>query len=160
MINDLLDAIDSSLRGKRVFSDRDETAALAWQEHQNAQRGPLLSDHDYLDQLHERAAQLDIKPAADATADDILAEIHEREGIMAEGEAAPGHADHIEAEADALLARSLPEDQDAIPFFGDARFATEREAAPEPGAARPLPTQGRRTQPTAGRGQGFEGRRP
>ena len=121
---------------------------------------PVVDEAREEHEIARRAAELGIAPHPDATTEEILAQIAEREAIQMEGEGAEqhdAHRDALERDIDARLPHSLPEAQDDIPGF-------ERPASPLPGEARAVappptrpPTLGGQPETIAGQAPGGQG---
>lgn len=142
-----LDAIDNTLRGNKVYSDRD-VGELA--DRAAAEEAARYSEEDAADlrmaDLRERADALDVPYAPDWTEAELLAEIHEREAIMAEPDVAGVHADYAQQEHNRAVRKALPEVADEP---GDP-FDLAREIGPEPAPAPRAEAYGEGREPAAG----------
>lgn len=134
-VSDFLEAIRRNLTGDHVFSDRDVSAAMAWQGQRVDYAGR------YRDEVERRASQLGIEVPPGMSTEELLGAIHEREAIEAEPPVTP-IADRIETDLDKEHAGlDIPgfEDDHDTPRRAAAQQAsaeTPREAPREPGAER------------------------
>lgn len=157
-IPSLLDAIDSNRRGEDQFRDQDAAAADAYRAALAGRRSPVTA----MDLLGQRAEGLGIE-AGGMEPHELLAAVHEREALMAEGPAKVTHADTIESDIDqAMAGEDLPWEwndgqSEARPQQGAAGSIEEprgegpgspaegaaRGAGEEPGSRAQPPTVGR-----------------
>lgn len=119
-----IDTIDRAQRGEDMFRARDAAEADAWRQALAGRRAPPTA----MDLLEQRAAGLGIKAESATTPEDLLAAVHEREALMAEGAARGPLGDRMESEIDAQLAHEdLPWEWNDVAGQGEART--------QPGAA-------------------------
>jgi hypothetical protein len=134
---ELLDAIRDNLGSTPHFSAADLTQAQRWEEAQQQQE-PIL------DQLHARAHELGLDIPPNWTGPEILAEIHEREGMMADNGSAEALADRQEAEDDAWLRVAHPD------LFSEIHDGRADQTAQQPEPAQGLAEGLHGPQPAAG----------
>ena len=130
-VSDLRTAIADNLAGRRVFSDRDETAARAWDEWRRHYHGELR------DEVLQRAYDLGIEHAPDAPTHELVAKIREREAAVIDADEAERAADMIGEDMDKIAGA------DDIPWFGD-EHGTATEAPEQPQAPRQAASVGER----------------
>lgn len=105
------------------------------------------------DAMRSRADELGIGPHSGSTFDELAAMVHEREGIMAEGES----SEHLDQRADAVerqvqqgVGVALPEAEDEIPWGHEEQPTPPVQVAPEPVEAGPVAEAGAGHEPGAG----------
>jgi hypothetical protein len=125
-ISDLYSAIDDTLRGNARYSADDVGALRDWEDHKRAYEG-----NPYHNELEARASALGIDPASHPHNDDLLAMIHEREAIIADGAHSDTVRAQIERDIDAVAAA------EDIPWIGDDERSS---ATPEPQSRAPETT--------------------
>ena len=153
-ITDLHDAIDETLRGNPRFRPEDALQYQAWRRDRQGYDG------EYRVGAEQRAHELGLDIDPNAPTDDIVAEIAEREAIMAEGAGADAAADHLDQDIDRVAA------MEDIPWL-ESTDERQAQTGPQPGPVeaprspegQPEPVPGAEARP-AQPGAGGEGGGP
>ena len=166
-VDDMMDALRDSLKGKDVFSHTENggiDAALAWQQHRAAERQAPPEEENRevnanIDALRDKAEHYGIPVGEDWSAEDLMAAVTEHEAIAAEragGEEPQNVADARELDMDYYLAARWPEVFGRLEDEGVAQrpVSTEGQPVAEPEAAEVAPGRGEEAEPAAEREAG------